>query len=126
LRRAGFDVDLQATDWQTVVSRRASQKPPNEGGWNMFFTNFIIADVVDPAVNILVNGRGKGGGWFGWPESAKLEALKDQFVRASSTTEQKKIAAEIQTVVYDQVIYVPLGQSRGEGAWRKSLSGVLD
>src|ERR1700675_1031328 len=35
LRRAGFKVDLQATDWQTVVSRRASQKPPKEGGWNM-------------------------------------------------------------------------------------------
>jgi len=27
LRAAGFKVDLQATDWQTVVSRRASQKP---------------------------------------------------------------------------------------------------
>jgi peptide/nickel transport system substrate-binding protein len=126
LRRAGFNVDLQATDWQTVVSRRASQKPPSEGGWNLFFTNFIIADVVDPAVNILVNGRGKSGGWFGWPESAELEALKDQFVRASSHAEQKKIAAEIQTVVYDQVIYLPLGQWRGVGAWRKALSGVLD
>src|SRR3954449_7378850 len=30
LREAGFKVDLQATDWQTVVSRRASQKPPKE------------------------------------------------------------------------------------------------
>ena len=126
LRRAGFNVDLQATDWQTVVSRRASQKPPKEGGWNMFFTNFIIADVVDPVVNILVNGRGRNGGWFGWPESAQLEALKGQFVRASTPAQQKKIAANIQTVVYDQVIYVPLGQWRGVGAWRKSLSGVLD
>src|ERR1700694_1051816 len=126
LRDAGFKVDLQATDWQTVVSRRASQKPPKEGGWNMFFTNFIIADVVNPVVNILVNGRGKNGGWFGWPEDAKLEALKDKFVRASSPAEQKKIAADTQTVVYDQVIYVPLGQWRGVGAWRKSLSGVLE
>ena len=41
LREAGFKVDLQATDWQTVVSRRASQKPPKEGGWNMFFTNWV-------------------------------------------------------------------------------------
>src|SRR6478735_693110 len=90
LRRAGFNVDLQATDWQTVVSRRASQKPPTEGGWNMFFTNFIIADVVDPVVNILINGRGRNGGWFGWPESARLEALKDQFARASTPAEQKK------------------------------------
>jgi len=126
LRRAGFNVDLQATDWQTVVSRRASQKPPKEGGWNMFFTNFVIADVEDPVVNILVNGRGRNGGWFGWPESAELEALKGKFVRANSPAEQKKIAADIQTIVFDQVIYVPLGQWRGVGAWRKSLSGVLD
>ena len=27
LRQAGFKVDLQATDWQTVVSRRTNQKP---------------------------------------------------------------------------------------------------
>ena len=32
LREAGFKVDVQATDWQTVVTRRASQKPPKEGG----------------------------------------------------------------------------------------------
>ena len=48
LRDAGFKVDLQATDWQTVVTRRASQKPPKEGGWNMFFTNWVGADVVEP------------------------------------------------------------------------------
>ena len=47
LRDAGFKVDLQATDWQTVVARRASQKPPKEGGWNMFFTNWVGADVVE-------------------------------------------------------------------------------
>ena len=45
LRDAGFKVDVQAADWQTVVSRRASQKPPKEGGWNMFFTNLTAADV---------------------------------------------------------------------------------
>src|ERR1700694_2817536 len=38
-RKAGLKVEVQAADWQTVVSRRASQKPPKEGGWNMFFTN---------------------------------------------------------------------------------------
>src|SRR4030081_562034 len=35
LRDAGFKVDVQATDWQTVVTRRASQKPPKEGGRDM-------------------------------------------------------------------------------------------
>ena len=126
LREAGFKVDLQATDWQTVVSRRASRKPPKEGGWNMLFTNFIIADVVNPVVNELVNAKGTNGAWFGWPEDARMEAMRDAFVRSSSPEEQKKIAAEIQSEVYDQVIYIPLGQWRGVSAWRKSLSGVLD
>ena len=53
LRDAGFKVDVQATDWQTVVTRRASQKPPKEGGWNMFFTNWAGADVVNPIANVI-------------------------------------------------------------------------
>ncbi len=126
LREAGFKVDLQATDWQTVVTRRASQKPPKEGGWNMFFTNWVGADVMNPIANASIGGRGIKGGWFGWAESAKIEELKDKFARASSPDEQKKIAAEIQKEAYDQVIYIPLGQYLGPSAWRKSLTGVLD
>ena len=126
LREAGFKVDVQAADWQTVVSRRASQKPPKEGGWNMFFTNLTAADVVNPVGLLQINGRGTKGGWFGWPEDSKLESLRDAFARTSSPEEQKKIAIEIQKHVYDQVIYIPLGQYLVTAAWRKSLSGVLD
>jgi peptide/nickel transport system substrate-binding protein len=126
LRNAGFKVDVQSTDWQTVVSRRASQKPPNEGGWNMFFTNVISFDLVNPIANMQTNGKGKKGAWFGWPDDPKLEALRDDFARSSSPEEQKKIATGIQKEVYDQVIYIPLGQYVVPSAWRKSLSGVLD
>jgi peptide/nickel transport system substrate-binding protein len=126
LREAGFKVDVQATDWQTVVTRRASQKPPKEGGWNMFFTNWTGADVVNPIANVSIGGRGKNGGWFGWAEDPKMEALRDAFVRASSPEEQKKIAADIQKEVYDQVLYIPLGQYLAPSAWRKSLTGVLN
>jgi peptide/nickel transport system substrate-binding protein len=126
LRDAGFKVDLQATDWQTVVTRRASQKPPKEGGWNMFFTNWVGADVMNPIANASIGGRGTKGGWFGWAESPKIEELKDKFARSSSPEEQKKIAAEIQKEGFEQVIYVPLGQYLTPSAWRKSLTGVLD
>jgi peptide/nickel transport system substrate-binding protein len=126
LRQAGFKVDLQATDWQTVVSRRTNQKPVTEGGWNMFFTNWVAADVMNPLVNFSIGGRGKNGGWFGWSEDAKIEELKDKFARSTSPEEQKKIAAEIQERAYDQVTYLPLGQYTIPSAWRKSLTGVLD
>lgn len=126
LRDAGCKVDLQATDWQTVVTRRASQKAPKDGGWNMFFTNWVSADVSNPIANLSIGGQGKNGGWFGWADDPKIEQLKDAFVRAPSLDEQKKIASDIQKEAYEQVIYIPLGQYQGPSAWRKSLTGVLD
>lgn len=126
LRDAGFKVDLQATDWQTVVTRRASQKSPKEGGWNMFFTNWAGPDILNPVANVSTNGKGKNGGWFGWPDDPTIEGLRDKFARSTSPEEQKKLAEEIQKRVYDQVIYIPLGQFEQPSVWRKSLKGVLD
>lgn len=126
MKEAGFKIDLQATDWGTVVSRRASQKPIKEGGWNMFFTNWNGADLSNPIVNFAIGGKGKNGGWFGWADDPKIESLKNDFARATTLEDQKKIAAEIQKEAYDQVIYIPLGQYTQPSAWRKSLTGVLD
>jgi peptide/nickel transport system substrate-binding protein len=125
LRQAGFKVDLQATDWQTVVSRRASQKPPKEGGWNMFFTYTGATDLMNPLVNVSIAGKGKNS-WFGWPENAKIEQLRDAYARSTSLDDQKKIALDIQKEAYDQVIYIPLGQFQAPSAWRKSVTGVLE
>jgi len=125
LRDAGFKVEVQATDWQTVVTRRASQKPVKEGGWNMFFTNWVGADILNPVANVSTSGRGKtNGGWFGWTEDAKLEELRDKYARATSADEQKKLAAEVQKEIYDKVIYIPLGEYKVPSVWRTSLTGV--
>lgn len=126
MKEAGFKIDLQATDWNTIVSRRTSQKPIKEGGWNMFFTNWNGADLSNPIVNFAIGGKGTKGGWFGWAENAKIESLKNDFVRAATPEDQKKIATEIQKEAWDQVIYLPLGQFTQPSAWRTSLSGVLD
>jgi peptide/nickel transport system substrate-binding protein len=126
LRQAGFKVDLQAMDWQTVVTRRAIQKPPKEGGWNMFFTYQGAADSMNPLVNGAMVGKGTKGGWFGWSEDPKLEQLRDAYARAASAEDQKKIALDVQKEAYEQVIYIPLGQFQAPSAWRKSLSGVID
>jgi peptide/nickel transport system substrate-binding protein len=125
LREAGFKVEVQATDWQTVVTRRASQKPVKEGGWNMFFTNWVGADILNPVSNVSISGRGTKGGWFGWFDDPKMEELRDKFSRSTSLEEQKVIAAEVQARAYDQVAYLPLGEYRIPSAWRKSLTGVL-
>lgn len=127
LRDAGFTVDLQAMDWQTLVGRRASQAPIADGGWNMFFTTWVGADVFNPIANNMVNGRGPdGGGWFGWPDLPKAEELRDAYARAGTTEEQAAIAAELQALAYDEVMYIPGGQFTAPAAWTTSVKGVLD
>ncbi|WP_207481565.1 ABC transporter substrate-binding protein [Arenibaculum pallidiluteum] len=125
LRKAGFNVDLQPMDWQTLVGRRASQNPPSQGGWNMFFTNWVIPEVWTPLVNPMLNGRGPKGAWFGWPDDPKLEQLRNAFVQAKTPEAQKEAAVAIQTHAYETVNYIPLGQYTSPAAWRKSLTGIV-
>ena len=128
LREAGFKVDLQATDWQTVVTRRASQKPPKEGGWNMFFTNWVAADVSNPVVNVSVGGRGMNGGWFGWAEDAKIEAAAATSLRASNARTSRRRSPprsrSESSMTGDLHPARPVSGPERRGASR--LSGVLD
>src|SRR6202158_148489 len=88
LRDAAFRVDVQATSWQPVAPRRASQKPPKEGGWNMFFTNWVGADAVNPVANLSISGKGNAGAWFGWPDDPKMGGPRDAFARSGSPDER--------------------------------------
>lgn len=127
LRDVGFTVDLQAMDWQTLVGRRANQGPPADGGWNMFITNWVGADVFNPIVNNMVGGQGPAnGGWFGWPEDAELETMRLAYARSGSLDEQKELAAKIQQRVYEQGYYAPIGQYFTLSAWSNQIEGVLD
>jgi peptide/nickel transport system substrate-binding protein len=109
LREAGFNVDMQAMDWQSVVTRRASQAAPSEGGWNIFFTNWMVPEISSPLFNSMVNGTGDNA-WFGWPDDPELEALRAEFIAAPSAEARKEVAERIQAHVIDVVTYVPLGQ----------------
>ncbi|MEM6712693.1 MAG: ABC transporter substrate-binding protein [Pseudomonadota bacterium] len=109
LREAGFEVDLQSMDWQSVVQRRAQQLPPEEGGWNLFFTNWMVPEISDPLINVMVNGRGDDA-WFGWPTDPEIEELRAAFVRASELEERQAIASQIQSHVMDNVNYIMMGE----------------
>ena len=126
MRDAGFVVDLQAMDWQTLVGKRASQASIAEGGWHMFMTNWVGADVFNPLVNNMVNGKGPEGGWFGWPTVPKLEELRTAYATAPTLEKQKSLAEEIQKIAYEEGVYAPIGQYFVPTAWSNSLEGVLD
>ena len=118
LERVGVKVDFQATDWGTVIQRRAQNKPPAEGGWNLFCTWFSGLDFFTPASHLPLRGNGKGA-WFGWPDDPKMEALRDAWFDETSAARQKEIAGEIQQQAFDHVPYYPLGTVQLPKALRK-------
>jgi peptide/nickel transport system substrate-binding protein len=123
LKRVGMNVDYQATDWGTIVQRRASTKPPSEGGWNMFCTGFSGLDFFTPASHLPLRGNGKDA-WFGWPTMPKIEQLRTEWFGAPDLAAQKKIGQEIQAQAFEQVPYYPLGLAHLPTAFRKDITDV--
>ncbi|MFC0217760.1 ABC transporter substrate-binding protein [Pseudochelatococcus lubricantis] len=124
LRAAGFNVDMQPMDWQTLVGRRASQAAPKDGGWNVFFTNWQIPEIAGPLNNVMLNGRGDTA-WFGWPQDAEIEKLKQEFIAAATPEDQAKVAARIQAHAMENVLYIPLGEYNPPQARRASVTDMI-
>src|SRR5215467_7937005 len=40
MEKAGFTVDMQSMDWQTVVARRVKKEPASAGGWHAMITSW--------------------------------------------------------------------------------------
>ncbi len=124
MRNAGFNVDMQPMDWQTLVTRRASQAKPSEGGWNIFFTNWLVPEINSPLISPMLNGRGDNA-WFGWPTDETMEALKAEFIAADTPEKQKEVAVKIQKHTLDNVLYIPLGQYASPQARSNKLTDML-
>jgi peptide/nickel transport system substrate-binding protein len=124
LRNCGLNVDVQATDWGTVVQRRASKAPLDHGGWSVFCSTLTGLDTASPAVHPALRGNGSAA-WFGWPTAPKLEALRDQWFAAPDLAAQRRIAAEIQAQAFVDVPYLPLGIYFQPTVQQRNLTGTL-
>ena len=123
LRKAGFEVDVQAMDWSTLTSRRAETKPVAEGGWNMFHTWWIGADVIDPTGNAF-SGNGTKG-WFGWPTDDDLEAARKGFAGATTAEEKLEFAKAAQARLWGIGASGQLGQFFTPVAYRNNVKGLI-
>ena len=124
LRDAGFTVDMQPMDWQTLVTRRASQAEPSAGGWNLFVTNWMVPEISNPISNPMLNGRGNDA-WFGWPTDETVEQLKEDYIAATDLEGQKAVGEKIQQHTVTNVLEIPLGQYSLPQARRATLTDML-
>jgi peptide/nickel transport system substrate-binding protein len=124
-KKLGINTEMVATDWGTVVQRRASKEPVEKGGWSVFHTWFTGGFIINPVVSAPFHGQGAAG-WFGWYDNPKIEEMTQAWLQAKDMEDRKKIAVEIQQENFAQVPTVPLGQFQIPTAYRRSLQGKLE
>jgi peptide/nickel transport system substrate-binding protein len=124
LEKAGFKVDVQAMDWQTLVTRRTKKDPPAAGGWHAFLTSWASVDVLDPVAASFLNASCEKA-TFGWPCDAELERLRDAFARETDPSRQKAIAEAVQLREVEYPTHIQLGQYVQPVAFRKGVTGIL-
>jgi peptide/nickel transport system substrate-binding protein len=125
LRKAGFAVELQSMDWQSVAARRASRKPLAEGGWSIHATTGPLIGITDPLRNQTVAANGDKA-WFGWPNVPQIEKLRAKYAVTSDPAELKALAESIQKLVIDEGVVVPMGQFVIPTGYSTRLSGLLE
>ena len=96
MEKAGFKVDMQSMDWQTLVARRAKKDPPDAGGWNAFLTSWVAADIAEPGARPASSNAACDKAMFGWPCDDEMEKLRDDFARETDPAKQKAIAEAVQ------------------------------
>ncbi|MBC7801839.1 MAG: ABC transporter substrate-binding protein [Gemmatimonadaceae bacterium] len=123
-RKLGLNLDGQTMDWGTAVQRRTNMEPVDRGGWSVFQTSWAGLDHATPAGHQFLRGHGRAA-LPGWPVSATIETLRDEWLQATDPAAQLSLAEQMQVQAFRDVPYVPLGQQFQQTAFRADLSGVL-
>ncbi|CUU17917.1 Dipeptidebinding ABC transporter periplasmic substratebinding component TC 3A152 Putative heminbinding lipoprotein CDS [Bradyrhizobium sp.] len=118
LKQAGFNVDLQVMDWASVLARRAKKE-----GWSVYGVHAGGFDLGSPLTNVMVAFN--CADFTGWQCDARITPLMEAFAKAPAEEDRKKIAGEIQSVMYDQAPAIPWGQFAQPAAYRATLRGLI-
>jgi peptide/nickel transport system substrate-binding protein len=125
LQKIGLNVEPRFTDWGTMLQTLQKTEPVEQGGWSAFHTYWSGLDQFDPAVHVWIRGNGRAAS-RGWPDSPRLEALRQDWLAAQDIAAQKRIAEDIQRQVFVDVPYIPLGQILPTWVYQKTVTDVLD
>ena len=101
LEAVGFVIDLQVTDWATVIERRAQ-----EDAWDVFVTYHGL--VTDPSQLTMV---GQMSVYPGWWDSEESLALADDLLSETEFDARYAIWEEIQRKIYTEIPAVKIGDA---------------
>lgn len=124
MRDIGLTVDVQSMDWATMLTRRNSKEPADNGGWNILHSYVGGQVVATPVWSIAFSGACDKG-IFGWPCDQRLEDLRLEWALAATDDEKKRIAEEFSEAAFEMGHHVPLGQWTTFVTYNSEISDVV-
>jgi len=113
LEAVGFVIDLQVTDWATVIDRRSQ-----EDAWEIFVTYHGM--VTDPSQITMV---GQMSVYPGWWDSEESLALADQLLSETDFDTRFAIWEQIQEKIYTEVPAVKVGDASIASYYSENIGG---
>ncbi len=77
-----------------------------------------------PAAHTYLRATGDGSIW-GWPKSATIEDLRNEWIESSDLAQQQEISRQLQKAAFEDLPYVPLGIGLQSTTYSKSLQDML-
>lgn len=125
MRRAGFNVDVQASDWSSIAQRWVQRAPLASGGWSVVPVVYTGFDMSSPLSNLGTGFNCTGNQPWGYCVEA-MTPLLQAFEAESDPARRLAIASDIQRLAHENVTFPIAGQFQAPGGWRAELRGVID
>jgi len=124
LRQAGFNVEVVSLDFGSVVRRRFNREPPAKGGWNVTCTLMDSSYAFSPPGAFPLRGNGAASPTWGWSVSRRIEELLQAWYDAPDLAREKAICRDLQTALWNDVPYIPMGQYSQQTAYRRTITDM--
>jgi peptide/nickel transport system substrate-binding protein len=125
MRRAGFNLDVQGSDWSSIAQRWVQRAPLDRGGWSVVPVVYTGFDMADPLANLGVGYNCTDTQPWGYCVPS-MAPLIERFEAEGDPARRRALADELHRVAIEQATFPIAGQFRAPAAWRAELRGVID
>ncbi len=124
MRKAGFNLDVQASDWATVAQRRFNKEPVEKGGWSLMPLQWVGFDLATPLTHYGI-AHNCTNGYAGWSCDEEMGKLLAAFTIETDEAKRKTLIDQIQKRAIETVSVILEGQFTLSNGYRSNLKGVL-